>query len=71
MPFKTTTRGNGIKNSRIHTVKGGLSYNPSKLKKYLVLRKYRDERLKREVFMFQLQYNDIVVELLPLKEGRT
>jgi len=60
MPFKKTTRGNGITNSRIHNYKFTRSYDPEKLKEYLVLRR----GVKISVFMFKLEKKDIVLELL-------
>lgn len=48
MPFKITTRGNGITNSRIHNYEFTNNYDPEKLKKYLVLRR----GVKISVFMF-------------------
>ena len=60
MPFKTTTRGNGITNSRVHNYEFTNNYDPEKLKKYLVLRR----GVKISIFMFKLKPNDIVLELL-------
>ena len=60
MPFKRTTRGNGITNSRVHNYEFTNNYDPEKLKKYLVLRR----GVKISVFMDKLETKDVVLELL-------
>ena len=65
--MKVVKRGNGITNSRVYNYKIKLSR--SKLKKYRVMRLYGDVREMRDVFMFQLMRNDIVLEELALDMG--
>ena len=60
MHFKITTRGNGITNSRIHTYKNTQTYDPEKLKKYLVERR----GVQISVFMFKLEPTDTNVKLI-------
>lgn len=65
--MKVVKRGNGITNSRIFNYK--IKISREKLKKYRVMRKYGNVREMRDVFMFQLMRNDIVLEELPLEMG--
>ena len=60
MPFKVTTRGNGITNSRIHNYTFDFSFDPDKLKKYLVTR----NGVRIYCFMFQLARTDRDVKLI-------
>lgn len=68
--FSKRGHGNGTDNHRTFNYRIQSTWNPDKLHKYLISRKYpcSDIRELRSVFMFQLQWNDIIIKELPLKE---